>query len=40
MLQGRVVEQGPVEQILADPRETYTQDLIAAIPGRQAVLSA
>ncbi|WP_068433483.1 ABC transporter ATP-binding protein [Piscicoccus intestinalis] len=29
---GRVVEQGPTEQIWSDPQEAYTQRLLAAIP--------
>lgn len=29
---GRVVEQGPTEQIWSDPQEGYTQRLLAAIP--------
>jgi len=34
MRRGRVVEYGPVSEIFADPREEYTRELIAAIPGR------
>ncbi|HSP27983.1 MAG TPA: ABC transporter ATP-binding protein [Ilumatobacteraceae bacterium] len=30
--QGKVVEEGPRDQILHDPREPYTQRLIAAVP--------
>ncbi|WP_282945911.1 ABC transporter ATP-binding protein [Cellulomonas endometrii] len=30
---GRLVEQGTAEQILLDPREEYTRELVAAIPG-------
>ena len=30
--EGRVVEQGPVRQILDDPRDPYTQRLLAAAP--------
>jgi peptide/nickel transport system ATP-binding protein len=29
---GRLVEHGPTEQIFAQPRESYTRDLLAAIP--------
>ncbi|HYQ74864.1 ABC transporter ATP-binding protein, partial [Cellulomonas sp.] len=32
---GRLVEQGTAEAILLDPREAYTRELIAAIPGRR-----
>lgn len=32
MHQGRIVEAGPVEQILGDPQHTYTRELVAAIP--------
>ncbi len=33
MKSGRVVESGTPEQIFASPREEYTRDLLAAIPG-------
>jgi ABC-type dipeptide/oligopeptide/nickel transport system ATPase component len=33
MYQGRLVEEGPVRQILRAPRHEYTQALLAAIPG-------
>nr|WP_246314695.1 ABC transporter ATP-binding protein [Kineococcus aurantiacus] len=29
---GRVVEEGPVERVLTDPREEYTKALVAAVP--------
>jgi len=37
MHRGRVVEQGAAEQILLDPQEEYTRELVAAIPGRRAL---
>ncbi|WP_265522367.1 dipeptide ABC transporter ATP-binding protein [Oerskovia flava] len=37
MQAGRVVEQGRTDAILLDPQETYTRELIAAIPGRRAL---
>lgn len=37
---GRVVEQGSVEQIFSRPANDYTRELIAAIPGRQVTASA
>ena len=33
MHRGRLVEQGPVRQILRAPTHEYTQSLLAAIPG-------
>jgi len=36
MLKGRLVEEGPVRQILRDPRHDYTRSLLAAVPGRKA----
>ncbi len=32
MYQGRIVEQGPVDQVLYRPRHSYTQKLLAAVP--------
>jgi peptide/nickel transport system ATP-binding protein len=32
MRAGRIVEQGPTEQVLSAPQEQYTRDLLAAIP--------
>ncbi|WP_026425944.1 dipeptide ABC transporter ATP-binding protein [Actinokineospora inagensis] len=37
MHNGRVVEHGPADDVLESPREQYTQDLLAAIPGRTTV---
>ncbi|SKC71868.1 dipeptide ABC transporter ATP-binding protein [Krasilnikoviella flava] len=37
MSRGRLVESGAAEQILLDPQEDYTRELVAAIPGRRAV---
>ena len=37
MSRGRLVESGPADQILLDPQEEYTRELVAAIPGRRAV---
>jgi peptide/nickel transport system ATP-binding protein len=33
MKDGRVVEQGPVNQVLSAPAEDYTRNLLAAVPG-------
>lgn len=33
LYQGRLVEQGPTEQILQDPQHDYTKELLAAVPG-------
>ncbi|SNQ48000.1 conserved hypothetical protein [Frankia canadensis] len=37
---GRVVEAGPTERVLTDPREPYTRQLLADIPGRALIRRA
>jgi len=37
MNSGKVVEQGKVEDIYQHPQHVYTQNLLAAIPGKKAV---
>ena len=33
MYAGQIVEQGPIEQVLADPLHPYTRLLLSAVPG-------
>lgn len=40
MHQGKVVEQGEVEQIYQQPSHAYTQNLLAAIPGKKMAQAA
>ncbi len=35
MYQGEIVEQGDTQTVFADPRHSYTQSLLAAVPGRK-----
>ena len=37
MYHGQVVEQGPVTEVYAAPQHSYTQNLLAAIPGKKVV---
>jgi peptide/nickel transport system ATP-binding protein len=34
MQHGRIVEQGPAAQVLTDPQQAYTRQLLDAAPGR------
>jgi peptide/nickel transport system ATP-binding protein len=35
MHEGRIVEHGPTHQVLQRPTHAYTQQLLAAVPGRE-----
>ena len=38
MREGGIVEEGPAEQVLADPEHSYTRELLAAAPSRHTSL--
>ena len=40
LYRGRIVEEGTGEQLFTAPKETYTQQLLSAIPGHSMAASA
>ena len=32
MRKGKIIEEGPAEQVMSDPRAEYTRELLSAIP--------
>lgn len=40
MRQGRIVEEGEVDQVYGDPQKPYTKQLLAAVPALDPTLAA